>query len=119
MRKLIDDESKEINFEDKEKKIPILNFLLEFLAWVNISRKNQKTREQHIEDVLVDLAKYLANCQLLVKKEDKTIQKNVRRLKLTKQEYQKLFQENKLLKEKNILDWKRKICKKNCKNQAI
>ena len=29
-RKLIDDENKEIKFEDKEKKIPIMNFLLEF-----------------------------------------------------------------------------------------
>ena len=30
--KLIDDENKEIKFEDKEKKFPIVNFLLEFLA---------------------------------------------------------------------------------------
>ena len=30
--KLIDDESKEIKFEEKEKKIPIVNFLLGFLA---------------------------------------------------------------------------------------
>ena len=29
-RKLIDDENKETKFEDKEKKIPIMNFLLEF-----------------------------------------------------------------------------------------
>ena len=28
----IDDGNKEIEFEDKEKKIPIVNFLLEFLA---------------------------------------------------------------------------------------
>ena len=31
---------------------------------------------------------------------DKTIQQYIRLLKLTKQEYQKLFQENKILKEK-------------------
>ena len=30
--KLIDDKNKEIKFEDKEKKIPIVNFLLELLA---------------------------------------------------------------------------------------
>ena len=30
--KLIDDENKEIKFEDKEKKFPIVNFLLEFLV---------------------------------------------------------------------------------------
>ena len=32
MLKLIDDENKEIKFEYKEKKIPMVNFLLEFLA---------------------------------------------------------------------------------------
>ena len=69
MLKLIDDENKEIKFEDKEKKFPIVNFLLEFLAWVNLSKKTtkkqkqnpQKTREQHIKNVLVDLEKDLAN----------------------------------------------------------
>ena len=42
MLKLIDDENKEIKFEDKEKKFPIVNFLLEFLAWVNLSKKQQQ-----------------------------------------------------------------------------
>ena len=32
MLKLIDDENKQTKFEDKEKKIPIVNFLLECLA---------------------------------------------------------------------------------------
>ena len=32
MLKLIDDENKEMKFEDKEKKFPIVNFLLEYLA---------------------------------------------------------------------------------------
>ena len=32
MLKLIDNENKEIQFEDKEKKFPIVNFLPEFLA---------------------------------------------------------------------------------------
>ena len=30
--KLIDDENKEMKFEDKERKFPIVNFLLEYLA---------------------------------------------------------------------------------------
>ena len=32
MLKLIDDENTKVKFEDKEKKFPIANFLLEFLA---------------------------------------------------------------------------------------
>ena len=32
MLKLIDNENKEIQFQDKEKKFPIVNFLPEFLA---------------------------------------------------------------------------------------
>ena len=39
--KLIDDENKEIKFEDKEKKCPIVNILLEFLACVNLSKKTK------------------------------------------------------------------------------
>ena len=73
--------------------------------------KKQKTREQHIEDVLVDLEKDLANFQLTVKKKDKTIREYFRLLKLTKQEYQKLFQENKLLKERINSIEKEKIVK--------
>ena len=41
MLKLID-ENKKIKFEDKEKKIPIVNFLLKFLAWVNLSKTKTK-----------------------------------------------------------------------------
>ena len=48
--KLIDDENKDIKFEDKEKKVPIVN---------------------------------LANFQLTVQKKDKTIQEDIRFLKLT------------------------------------
>ena len=61
MLKLIDDENKEIKFEDKEKKLPIVNFLLGLLAWVNLSKKSKKTRE-------VELEKDLANFQLTVQK---------------------------------------------------
>ena len=48
--KLIDDENKDIKFEDKGKKVPIVN---------------------------------LANFQLTVQKKDKTIQEDIRFLKLT------------------------------------
>ena len=37
-------------------------------------KKTQKTREQHIEDVLVDLEKGLANFQLTVQKKKKSKQ---------------------------------------------
>ena len=64
MLKLIDNENKEIKFEDKEKNIPIVNFLLDFLARVNFFfEKKQKTREQDIEGTLVEL-----DFQLTVKK---------------------------------------------------
>ena len=75
--------------------------------------KKLKTREQHIEDVLVELEKDLANFQLTVQKKDKTIQEYIQLLKLTKQEYQKLFQENKLLKERRYSIEKEKNCKEN------
>lgn len=66
-----------------------------------INKKNpQKTREQHIEDVLIDLEKSLPNFQLTIQKKDKAIQEYARLLNLTKLEYQKPFQENKILKEK-------------------
>ena len=45
-------------------------------------------------------------------KKDKAMQEYVRLLKLTKQEYQKLFQENKILKDKLNLIQKEKINKK-------
>ena len=47
-------------------------------------KKLPKTREQHIEDVLAELKKDLANFQLTVQKKDKTIQEYIRLLKLTK-----------------------------------
>ena len=72
-------------------------------------KKKQKTREWHIEDVLVDLEKDLADFHQTVQKKDKTIQEYVRLLKLTKQEYQKLFQESKLLKERINLIEKEKM----------
>ena len=44
--------------------------------------------------------KDLANFQLTVQKKDKAIQEYIRLLKLTKAKYQKLFEENKILKKK-------------------
>ena len=45
-------------------------------------------------------------------KKDKTIQEYIRLLKLTKGEYQKLFEENKIVKIKNWTCWKRKNIKR-------
>ena len=72
-----------------------------------------------MEDIIVDLEKVLANFQLTVQKKDKTIQEYVRLLKLTKQEYQKLFQGNKLLKERINSIEKEKIVKKLQKEDNI
>ena len=55
-------------------------------------KENQKTREQHIKDVLVELEKDLANFQLMVQNKDKTIQEYIRLLKVTQVEYQKLLE---------------------------
>ena len=63
-------------------------------------QKKKKSREEHIEDERVELEKNLSNFQITIEKKDKTIQEHVRLLKLTKQKYQKLFQENKIIKEK-------------------
>ena len=57
-----------------------------------LNKKKQKPREQHIEDVLVELEKDVKNFQLTVQKTDRTIQEYVRFLKLTKREYQKNFE---------------------------
>ena len=44
--------------------------------------------------------KDLSHFQLTINKRDKTIQEYIRHLKLTKIKYQKIFNENKILKEK-------------------
>ena len=62
--------------------------------------------------MLVELEKELLNFQITIHKKDKAMQEYVRLLKLTKQEYQKLFQENKILKDKLNLIKKEKINKK-------
>ena len=49
--------------------------------------------------MLVELGKDLSNFQIIIQKIDKT-EEYVRLLKITKQEYQKLFQENKISKDK-------------------
>ena len=75
------------------------------MIWINNKNKNKKqnkTREQHIEDVLIDLGKDLLNFQLLLQTKDKTIKEYVRLLNLTETEYKKNFNENKQLKEKII-----------------
>ena len=79
-----------------------------------INMKKQKSKEKHIDDVLVELEKNLSNFQITIQKR-KTRQQQVRLLKLTKQEYQKLFQENKILKDK--LNLIQKLKKNNKKIQ--
>ena len=64
--------------------------------------------EQHIEDALIDLGKDLLNFQLSLQTKDKTIKEYVRLLNLTKTEYQKIFNENRQLKEKKNLSEKEK-----------
>ena len=67
---------------------------------MNRKTKKVKTREEQFEEVLLFLEKNLTNFQVTIDKRDKTIQEYIRLLKLTKIEYQKLFNENKILKEK-------------------
>ena len=40
--KLIEDNNKEIEFADGEKKFPIVHYLIEFIAWTELIRKNKK-----------------------------------------------------------------------------
>ena len=83
-------------------------------------KTKQKTREQHIKDVLIDLENNLLNFQLSLQVKDKTINEYVRLLNLTKTECRKIFNEDRQLKkfillekEKNILNNKKeKIIKK-------
>ena len=67
---------------------------------MNRKTKKVKIREEQFEEVLHFLEKNLTNFQVTIDKRDKTIQEYIRLLKLTKIEYQKLFTENKILKEK-------------------
>ena len=87
----------EIEFSDGEKRSHIVNVLIEFLAWIELMEKSNKKA-----DMLVELENdfQASNFQITIQKKDKTIQEYVRLLKLTKQEYKKLFQENKILKNK-------------------
>ena len=40
--KLIDDKNKETEFADGGKKFPIVNFLIEFLAWIELLEEKKK-----------------------------------------------------------------------------
>ena len=89
------------------------------------SFEKKKTREQHIEEVVVDLEKDKFSASSSKKKtiekyvSSKTIQKYVGLLKLTKQEYQKLFQESKLLKERINSIEKEKLGNKSARKDNI
>ena len=63
--------------------------------------KKIKTKEEEIGEILLELEKDLSNFQITVeKKKQKTIQQYAKLLKLTKIEYQRMFEENKKLKGK-------------------
>lgn len=51
--------------------------------------KTTKTREERIEEMLLNLEKDQSNLKLTIDKKDKTIQEYIRFLKLIKIEYQK------------------------------
>ena len=78
---------------------------------MNKGKKKQKTREEEITEVLIDLEKDLSIFKLNIDKNDKTIKEYIRLLTLAKKEYQKLFEENKRLKE--ALERARKNGEKN------
>ena len=63
-------------------------------------KKQQKTREEYIEEVLAELEKDLSNFQFTIQKKDKVLQEYVKLLRIIKIKYQKLFNENEILKEK-------------------
>ena len=69
-------------------------------------KKQQKTREQHAEDVLVDFEKNLANFQQQVKK-NKKIQNNTRvrqAIKIDQTRISKTISGKQIIKGKNKLD---------------
>ena len=77
-----------------------------------LTKKKQKAREQHKEDRLVELDKDFQNFQFAVQKKDRATQEHVKLLNLTKSDYQKLFVENEILKEKiNTVGKERQIKK--------
>ena len=93
MLKFIDEKNKEIEFEGGEK-----NFLSLIFCRIFSMKKKIKTREEQIEEVPLEFKKDLSNFQLTIDKIDKTIQEYITLLKLTKIEYQKMFNKNKSLK---------------------
>ena len=68
--------TRRLNLQMEKKKFPIVNFLIEFLAYIELIEKKKKIREEHIEDVPAELEKYLSNFQI-------TIQKKIRQYKNT------------------------------------
>ena len=76
---------------------------------MNRKTKKVKTRAENIEEALLNLEKNLSNFQLIIDKRDRTIQEYIKLIiKLTKTEYQTLFNKNKTLKEKLEKTEKRK-----------
>ena len=110
--KLIYDENKEIKFGDKEKK----NSIRELFAWIFSTsksfRKKQKTREQHIKNVLAELKKRLSQFSANGSKSNKKKKKKKEREKKTIQDYVRLLKLTKILKEKIATTGKERQIKK-------
>ena len=87
---------------------------------MNRKTKKIKTRAENIEEVLLNLEKKLSNIQLIIDKRDRTIQEYIKLIiKLTKIEYQTLFNKNKILKEKLEETEKRKKIRAKKKRKKI
>ena len=59
--KLTEDENKEIKFEDKKKKFPIVNFFVKFSACVNPSKKFKRLGKSALRTYLLSLKKFSVN----------------------------------------------------------
>ena len=66
----------------------------------NHNQKKQKTKEEEINDILLEIEKDLTNFKLSIDKKDKTIKEYICLLKIAKKEYQKLYQKNRHLKQR-------------------
>ena len=69
----------------------------------NEIKKKQKTREEEINKVLLEIENDLTNVKFSIDKKDKTIKEFFRLLELAKREYQKVHQENRHLKQQLLI----------------
>ena len=67
-KRLIDDNNIEIEFETGEKNIPIVNSLTEFLAWIDLIKRNKNQRNTTSKTYLLNLRRTCKIFTLLFKK---------------------------------------------------